>query len=74
MYFGRRHGGCGDHARPISHDLDGAETVLHVFPEDRDFASSFAVSNPNDTTDVYFDPGRRGLFGLSGNILKLSGV
>ena len=73
MYFGRSSIACGENAQLISRELDGTETVLYELPTNRDFGSSHAVDNPNNTTDVYFDRGdcRRLEFG---NIWKLSGV
>jgi hypothetical protein len=72
VYFGRSSFACGENAQLISRDLDGTETVLYEFPVNRDFFYSNAVSNPNNTTDVYFDRGSCGQD--SGNIWKLSAV
>lgn len=57
-YFGRSGFGCGLETLLIARTLDGDESVLHDFPNGRDFAVSNAVDNPGGTTDVYFDPGR----------------
>jgi hypothetical protein len=73
VYFGRSNFACGENAQLIGRDLDGTETVLYEFPANRDFFYANAVSNPDDTTDVYFDRGScRGQD--AGNIWKLSGV
>lgn len=58
VYFGRSGFGCGVDTLLIGRTLDGDESVLHDFPNGRDFAVSNAVDNPGGTTDVYFDPGR----------------
>jgi hypothetical protein len=58
VYFGRSGFGCGVDTLLIAQTLDGKESVLHDFPDGRDFTVSNAVDNPDGTTDVYFDPGR----------------
>jgi hypothetical protein len=74
VYFGRSNSGCGENTHLVSRDLDGTETVLYEFPAHLDFESTYAVSNPNTTTDLYFDRGRCHQGVLSGNIWKLSDV
>jgi hypothetical protein len=40
----------------VQQALDGTESILHDFPNGRDFASSYALDG--GTTEVYFDQGR----------------
>jgi hypothetical protein len=58
MYLGRSGFGCGLETVLVQRTLDGTETILYGFLRGRDFASSTAVDNDDDTTDVYFDQGR----------------
>jgi hypothetical protein len=55
VYLGRSSFACGENAQLVSRQLDGTETVLYEFPANRDFQSSIAVDNADNTTDVYFD-------------------
>jgi hypothetical protein len=73
VYFGRSSFACGENAQLVSRQLDGTETILHVFPTNKDFRFSGAVDNPGNTTDVYFD--RANCRGDDfGDIWKLPGV
>ena len=73
VYFGRSSFACGENAQLVSRQLDGTETVLYMFPRNRDFGFSIAVDNPGNTTDVYFD--RANCRGEDfGDIWKLPGV
>jgi hypothetical protein len=73
MYFGRSNEACGENPQIIARELDGAETVLHEFPSNRDFGFSHAVDNANNSTDLYFD-GASCRSSDFENIWKLSGV
>ena len=55
VYFGRSSFACGENAQLVSRQLNGTETILYVFPTNKDFRFSGAVDNPDNTTDVYFD-------------------
>jgi hypothetical protein len=73
VYFGRSSFACGENAQLVSRQLDGAESILYVFPTNKDFRFSNAVDNPGNTTDVYFD--RANCRGDDfGDIWKLPGV
>jgi hypothetical protein len=73
VYFGRSSFACGENAQLVSRQLDGTETILYVFPTNKDFRFSGAVDNPGNTTDVYFD--RANCRGDDfGDIWKLPGV
>lgn len=56
VYFGRSGFGCGLDTQLVQQALDGTESILHDFPNGRDFASSYALDG--GTTEVYFDQGR----------------
>ena len=56
VYFGRSGFGCGLDTQLVQQTLEGTESILHDFPNGRDFASSYALDG--GTTEVYFDQGR----------------
>jgi hypothetical protein len=73
VYFGRSSPACGEDAEIIERQPDGTESVLFTFPIGVDFGFSFAVDNPDGSTDVYFDAGS--CAGEDwGDIWKLPGV
>lgn len=69
VYYGRSAAGCGSSSGLMSYPLGGPATKVVSLARGSDFVSSYAVTNSDASTSVYYDPG---VCGQDSDIVKVT--